>query len=793
MPPRRTIPICALFCATAGILAAQDGGARLKQALAEVSAGHYPAAIQVGTDAATAFRTKRDRVGEGRALTAVGLAQLYSGDYNLALQSFTRALTIARETADVEAEITRLNNIGTVFYYQGRYAGAMDRYQEALRRVDASPTDRWNSSRRQLTLGNIAILYQTLGQLEHALNLYTGLLNSPQALKPREQAQLLTNVGALRRRLGDPGKALETYRAAQALYKQDAHRDGEIGVLNNIGIVQAMDLHDFASAGTTFTTALTLAEESGDRPLAVHARLYRAEALYRAGLLDGSASDFQTAADQAGSLGESEESWKALYGLARVSSVRGDAAAANQLLGRAVGLIESLRASLGGSSLRSDFLADKRDVYDLLIEHTANIEDVFRLMEQSRARNLRDRHGSPPRQSLASFAASVPPDTAVLEYWLGSTSAAVLWISARGTGMRRWKLTPTNLDIGAISTVFANSQRQDWRARSAPIAQQLLGGIPLLKIAGIHHITVIPDGPLSQIPFEALPLPEKDGLLIERFTVSYSPSATLLTWRAGHRQITWPWQTIFAGFADPSYSNPKQGIGFLSGELTPSHAWPRLPEAVREATGIARILGGKSTVHVGSEARKEYLDQATHVPLLHFATHAFADRQDPDRSYILLAPATSAQRSDYLFLKEVYALPLAGVNLVTASACETDAGKLVRGEGVESFSRAFLAAGAESVVTSLWSVGDKSTAEMMLRFYSGLAAGRSKAEALRAAKLEFLHSPSAAHPASWAALVLNGDSSASIPYVVTWTGLLIPVVGLLVVFFWLFRRRAGKA
>jgi CHAT domain-containing protein len=194
-------------------------------------------------------------------------------------------------------------------------------------------------------------------------------------------------------------------------------------------------------------------------------------------------------------------------------------------------------------------------------------------------------------------------------------------------------------------------------------------------------------------------------------------------------------------------------------------------------------------MHAGPDARKEYLNQATQAPLLHFASHAFADMQDPDRSYILLAPATPSQRSDYLFLKEVYALPLAGVDLATASACETDAGKLVRGEGVESFSRAFLGAGARSALTSLWSVGDQSTAEFMLRFYAAMATGKSKAEALRAAKLDFLHAPSAAHPAFWAAFVLNGESASSIPYVVSWVWLLLLLV-LLSIVPWLIRNRA---
>lgn len=773
---------------TAGLLTGEEPSKRLlDQTQVDLSAGHYAAAIKEGSEAAALFRKAGDRTNEGLAMTRVGLAQLYSGNYIVALNSFTQALDIARAVHDGEGEITRMNNIGTVFYFQGRYGDALARYQEALTRLEAFPGEKWNASRRQLTVANIAILYQTLGQFERALDLYSGLLQSPQALPPREEAQLLSNVGSLRRRLGDPRKALDTYRAAQALYRKAAHRDGEIAVLNNIGIVQAMDLKDFDAAAVTFTDALRLATESDDRPRAVHARLYRGETLYRRGSLAESAIDFQMAADEATALGEREETWKALYGLARIADRNGETAKSDQWLNRAVELIEDLRTGLAVSSLRSDFLADKRDVYDLLIEHANGTVDMFRWMERSRARNLQDRIRPATLPELNAVARGLSPDTALLEYWLGNSSAAVLWISAAETGVRRWRFSRDDADaIAALPVALANPQRQDWREAIGGAAHRLLEEIPPLKQAGIRHLVIIPDGVLARLPFEALPL-DGSTLLVERFSVSYLPAASLVNVAPKDREIRWPWQRTLEAFADPS---PGTGDGGV--ELAASRAWPRLPAAAYEVSGIGRILGGRTSVHVGAEARKEFLDRTPRAPVLHFATHAFADTQNPDRSYILLAPASPTQRFDYLFLKEVNGLSLQGVELATVSACETDAGKFVRGEGVESFGRAFLAAGARSVVTSLWDVNDRLTSEMMLRFYSELTAGKSKAEALRAAKLEFLRRPATPHPAYWAAFVLNGDGVSRIPYVVAWTWLLLPLL-LLAGAALLLRTRARKA
>ena len=755
---------------TDGLCAPDETAASLiREAQASLAAGAYVAVVKSSTSAAELFRKAGDGTGQGQALNLLGLAQLYSGSYAPTLESFHTSLDLARKTGDPSSEVVRLNNIGNVFYFQGRYSDALDRYQEAGRRVEVFAGEDWAVARRQLTKANTAILYQTLGQYERALALYNELLNAPKALPVSEHAQLLANVGTLRRRLGDPRKALDTYLEAQALYRKAANKDGEIAVLNNIGIVHAMDLKDYAAAAATFTSALQLANATGNRPMEVHAHLYRGETYFRAGRIQDSWIDFQAAADQALRLGEIEERWKALYGLGRIRAQRGDTGTSDKLLNEAVAAIESLRAGLKKSSLRSDFLADKRDVYDLLIEHKTDAEDVFRLMEQSRARNLQDRMQLAPLPALQDVARRLPADTALMEYWIGPASASVLWLSRNGHGMRRWNLTPDDAKLlAALPSVLADASRTDWRAAAERAASQLLADAPALQRAGIKRLVIVPDDVLTGIPFEALPVNASE-LLIQQFSVSYLPSAKLLAeHRAGPRNIRWPWDTTLEAFADPRSSGGQPKVDAAGGRI-----WAPLPEAEREVTGIARAIGGRAAIYIGERARKDLLMRSKPAPLLHFATHAFADMNDPARSYILFAPADRAQSFDHLYLGEVDGLSLNQVDLVTASACETDAGKLVRGEGVQSFSRAFLAAGARSIVTSLWAVSDRDSAALMLRFYSRLAKGDYKSDALRTAKLEALGTARSAHPAHWAAFILNGESNAPIPYVVSWSQMLV--------------------
>jgi CHAT domain-containing protein/tetratricopeptide (TPR) repeat protein len=764
----------------------EDPDALLRRAQDAVNAGHYPEAIKDGTEAVSIFRQSGDLPKVARALTSSGLAHMYSGDYGPALQQFTEARDCSHQAHDLDYEITSLNNIGTVRYFQGRYADAMDRYREAMTNVETAPREKWYSSRRQLTMANTAILYQTLSQNDRALVLYRELLDSPAALPASEQAQLLANVGVLRRRLGDPQKALATYREAQALYQRAGHRDGEIAVLNNIGILQAADLQQWDDAAATFGRALSLAEQIGDHLLALQAHLHRGEAFYRAGKWTASGLDFAAAATASKTLGAHEEEWKADYGLGRIALQGNDLAAGRDLLRKAVTLIEAMRADLRGSSLRSAFLTDKRDVYDLLIENTTSLDETFQLMERSRARTLRDRAGQKKNRTPQEIAIGLPTNTAILEYWIGDSSAAVLYISNRQTGVKRWKFDAAQRDaISSLPAALADPKRGDWAAAARVPSASLLAAVPPLADPRITKLIVVPDGALAQLPFEVLAADGK--LLVEKFAISYAPSAALAVTEPSHRPTRWFWQTEMNAFADPAPGNgPDSGVV--------SARWSRLPGANREVNEIARVLVGRADIFTGSLAAKGPLLATNHAPILHFATHAFSDLENPALSYILLAPPPSGpDRFDYLFLKEVADLPLTGVDLVTLSACQTAAGKSVPGEGMESFSHAFLAADVPSVVTSLWSVSDRTTADFMVRFYRRLSEGVSKAEALRDAKLDFLHSANASHPAYWAAFLLDGDGASSLAYVVAWYWLLIPAAVLLAILATAIRMRARTA
>ena len=143
--------------------------------------------------------------------------------------------------------------------------------------------------------------------------------------------------------------------------------------------------------------------------------------------------------------------------------------------------------------------------------------------------------------------------------------------------------------------------------------------------------------------------------------------------------------------------------------------------------------------------------------ILHLAAHGSYNRANPLYSTIYLAPDQTADGR--LEVHEVYGLDLASNELVVLSACETSLGRLSAGDELVGLTRAFFFAGAPTVISSLWTVDDLATRDLMLAFYSRLEAGMGKAAALQAAQAEIRQQyPS---PYYWAAFVLNGDPGSS--------------------------------
>jgi CHAT domain-containing protein len=202
----------------------------------------------------------------------------------------------------------------------------------------------------------------------------------------------------------------------------------------------------------------------------------------------------------------------------------------------------------------------------------------------------------------------------------------------------------------------------------------------------------------------------------------------------------------------------------------------RLPGTATESRAVGTLLN-PATVLTGIDATETALKAVQSPRILHIATHGFflADQdlsaatsagatglEDPMlRSGIVLAGANvgrSGNDDGVLTALEAAGLDLSGTQLVVLSACETGVGEVKTGEGVFGLRRAFIVAGAETLVMSLWQVDDTATQRLMTEFYQRLTRGQDRGEALRQASLALMKDPAYRHPFFWASFIAAGQT-----------------------------------
>jgi CHAT domain-containing protein len=275
-----------------------------------------------------------------------------------------------------------------------------------------------------------------------------------------------------------------------------------------------------------------------------------------------------------------------------------------------------------------------------------------------------------------------------------------------------------------------------YRLLIAPIAE-------LLPASPTATVVLIPEGRLFELPFAAL-RDASGHSFIEAHALAVVPSVQVFRQLAREK----------GGEASGAFVAGDPAFGPI--RLEPrgeAQTPPALPQTGPEAEAVARLLHARAVV--GAAATKAAaLAAMPGAGVIHLATHGFAQDVRGDGFPGALALAPDNGDDGLLTSKDVSLLSLRA-RLVVLSACETGLGN-ISGDGVIGLSRAFMGAGARSVVVSLWTVPDAATAELMQSFYTALGRGRDAAQALRAAMLVTrTHHPD---PLDWAGFILVGDS-----------------------------------
>jgi len=318
---------------------------------------------------------------------------------------------------------------------------------------------------------------------------------------------------------------------------------------------------------------------------------------------------------------------------------------------------------------------------------------------------------------------------------------------------------------------------------------------PVESLLTSRKVLIVPGGILGYLPFECLlsAEPERPGAyesyayLLKNYQLSYHNSANL------YAQTPTPRERAGRGRGTALVMAPAFDQQPSAGEGEPSTGFPPLHFNQEEAIEVHGLLGG--TRFLGREAtRATFLRESPRHRILHLATHSRVDDRSSQRSFLAFAPADSNSTYERLFAADIYNLAL-DAELVTLSACATAYGTLLSGEGIASLARSFFFAGARALLTTLWSVDDRSTLQLTTTFYQNLEKGLPKSEALRRAKLLYLQNNPGwkAHPRFWAAFVLIGEDQPLYPKPFPrWGWALGAALVLLVGFEWTRRRKKRR-
>ena len=287
------------------------------------------------------------------------------------------------------------------------------------------------------------------------------------------------------------------------------------------------------------------------------------------------------------------------------------------------------------------------------------------------------------------------------------------------------------LAVGGLRDTLTQRQGQGPLPHAIELYTQLVA--PLQAAIRHTNLVIVPHGPLHYLPFSALWNSARQRYLLQEYALTLVPSASVLRFIRPKQKPVTPQVLVFG--------NPDNS----------------LPHAADEARAIAALYQTQAWVGVdATETRFAQMARGSHI--LHLAAHGVYEQTRPLFSAIELK--ADAQSDGKLEVHELYSLDLSAAHLVVLSACQTALGKQSTGDEIVGLTRAFLAAGTPSVVSTLWAVDDAATAALMTHFYRQLQQHQTTAGALRAAQVELLEDPQQPWraPYFWAAFTLTGDA-----------------------------------
>ncbi len=739
------------------------------------------------------LRTADDKRNEAITLSFMGLSYWALGDYQRALDALNQSLPLRREVQDRNGEAATFNNIGLVYDTLGDRQKALEAYNQAKPIWDTTG----NRQGSAYTLNNLGFAYDALGDKPRARENHQRALELSREVGDRQReakvryglARIASQdnqlkqarqqiegtikiVESLRQKLASPDLRAQ-YRASVQqyydLYIDLLMRMGKRlprGIAQNKLVAEALQVSERARARSLVEL---LTEANADIRQGVDIKLVERERELQEQINDKTTEQI------------------------RLLGTR----AKTELIAAAGKEIEQLNADL--RDVQSQIRATSPRYASLTQPQPLAARDIQRLLDANTM--LLEFSLGEERSYLW---AATP--TAIYSYTLPKRA------EIEAAAKRFYDLATARNQYVAKESNQQKQERvaqadKDSLAAAAALGRMLLA--PVAPLLGNKRLVIVADGALQYVPFGALTIrnPQsqiRNPLVASHEMISLPSASTLAALRGESAQRTKASKTV-AVIADPVFEVKDERVKVVtikadpakpagkddkpaapaapagqniaeepsrillyksakdSGVTDAEFRIPRLPNTRREAETILSLAGGntgKATFDFAASRAAATSDDLGQYRILHFATHGFLNSLNPELSGLVLSMVDEQGKpqNGYLLAPEIYNLKLPATELVVLSACQTGLGKEIRGEGVVGLTRGFMYAGAPRVVVSLWSVNDRSTADLMKHFYEAmLSKGQRPSAALRSAQLELMKLKAWQAPYYWAAFGLQGE------------------------------------
>ena len=334
----------------------------------------------------------------------------------------------------------------------------------------------------------------------------------------------------------------------------------------------------------------------------------------------------------------------------------------------------------------------------------------------------------------------------------------------------RWTIDRESASLSQISLAGDQLEREvqslrlalerpppGWTGAAPAAARELYRQLIPAQLAagGAQRLVIVPDRELNALPFSALADPRSGRYLVEQMPVVVAPSATF--YLRGEHELTAA--ASRHGAAAPSRSLALSALVIGDPELAPflRDRFPPLPGARQEAQQVASVYAHHRLLLGGAATKRDFLDGASAFDVIHIAGHAGSAGDEP-----LLLLSGNGLDPGLLAGTEIERLPLRRTRLVVLAACGSASGSLLAAEGPMSAARAFLAAGAPTVIASLFDLVDQAGPALFVALHRRIATGSEAAAALRAVQLEAIAAMRTAPPEqrfAWASLQVVGGQA----------------------------------